>query len=88
MPPLAPASRLNRALGEKQRNQDEAQEVDEISGVDDTANHLREMIRDRKIAQQVGSPSGAAGLRGPGNHVQDEQRAKAGYRCDDLVRRQ
>src|SRR5262249_3297114 len=86
-PPLAPASRLNRALGEKQRNQNEAQEVDQIPGVDDAGNHLREMIRDGKVAQQIGNPSRAVDLRRPGNDIEDEQRAEAGNRRDDLVLR-
>src|ERR1700722_10210025 len=49
-PTLPPPRRLDRSLGQEQGYEDETQEINDVARVDDTGDHLREVVGQRQIA--------------------------------------
>src|SRR5262245_10301945 len=61
---LSPAQRLDRALGEEEREDDDREEVGQIAGIDDAFDQLAVVLGERKILQHR-AHGFAGGLRRP-----------------------
>src|SRR5437016_4882822 len=79
---LSPANRLDRAMGQIERQQDDAGEVGEVFGVDDAAYHFGKVFGERQVLEHR-AHGRSRGLGWPRDHVEEEQGNQAAYGGDD-----